>query len=231
MTRPENLPRAVERSLKTRHGCLSYAFGLLSLVVLAIPAGLVRTWQMWRRGSDWRIDWTARPMADASGRLRIDLDAEIPFRSAGDFPKRLTGTVIRIAEHLRQSGDHYHHIYRDPAEPDAILLPLGPQLQELGERLILALRQSELANRTAVWLTLPSRPAIAELVDPATYDPDSNGEPDGIVTHTNARWAMTTEWARVGPSTIYHVILWVPAEDARGVQTILSRLSADSKAI
>ena len=204
MTRPENLPRAVERSLKTRHGCLSSAFGLLSLVVLAIPVGLVRTWQTWRRGSDWRIDWRARPAADPSGRVRIDLDADIPYRSTGDFPKRLTDTVIRIAEHLRRPDDHYHHIYRDPAEPDAMLLPLGPRLQELGERLILALRQSGLANRTAVWLTLPARPAIAELVDPANpMTPTATGEPDGLVTHTNARWAMTTEWARIGPSTIY----------------------------
>jgi len=225
MTQLENLPHAVKQSLKTRHGCLSYAFGLLSLVILAIPVGLVRTWQSRRRGSDWRIDWKTRPVADSSGRLRIDLDADIPYRSTGDFPKRLTGTVIRIAELLRQSDDHYHHIYRDPAEPDAILLPVGPLLQELGERLILALRQSGLENRTAVWLTLPARPAIAELVDPATYDPDAEGQPEGLVADTNARWAMATEWARIGPSTIYHVILWVPEESAPAVESLLARIN------
>ena len=139
--------------------------------------------------------------------------------------------MIRIAEHHRQSDDHYHLIYRDHAEPDAILLPIGPLLQELGERLIVVLRQSELANRTAVWLTLPSRPAIAELVDPAAYDPDAVGEPEGLVEQTHARWAMATEWARVGPSTIYQVTLWVPEKDTQGVQTILSRLSANTKAI
>lgn len=221
MTRPENLPHAVERSLRRGNGCLSHVFGLLSLVVLAIPAGLVRTWQARRRGTQWRIGRTSRPV---SGRLRIDLEADIPFRSAGDFPRRLTETVIRIAEHLRQIDDHYHHIYRDPAEPDAILLPLGPQLQELGERLILALRQSDLANRTAIWLTLPARPAIAELVDPATFDPDGDNEPDGIVEHTNARWAMATEWARIGPSTIYHVTLWVPEDSASTVETLLTKI-------
>jgi len=224
VTRPENLPRAVKRSLKTRHGCFSYAFGLLSLAVLAIPVGLVRSWQTWRRGADWQIAWTNRPAPDTSGRWRIDLEADIPHRTTGDFLKRLTDTVIRIAEHLRQADDHYHHIYRDPAESDAILLPVGPQLQELGERLILALRQSELANRTAVWLTLPTRPAIAELVDPATYDPDSIGEPDGIVTHADARWAMATEWARVGPSTIYHVILWVPENSTPAVESLLAKI-------
>ena len=124
--------------------------------------------------------------------------------------------MIRIAEHLRHSGDHYHHIYRDPAEPDAVLLPLGPQLQELGERLILALRQSDLSNRTAVWLTLPARPAIAELVDPAIYDPDATGEPEALVAEIDARWAMATEWARIGPSTVYHVILWVPRTSGLG---------------
>jgi hypothetical protein len=223
VTRPENLPRAVERSLKNRHGCLSSTLGLLSLVVLAIPVGLIRTWQNWRRGSDWRIDWNARSAADPSGRVRIDLDADIPYRSAGDFPKRLTDTVIRIAELLRQPDDNYHHIYRDPAEPAAILLPVGPLLQELGERLILALRQSGLANRTAVWLTLPARPAIADLVDPATYDPDAAGEPEGLVEQTQARWAMATEWARVGPSTIYHLILWLPEDSASAVESLLAR--------
>lgn len=224
MTEPENLPRAVKRSLKTRHGCLSNVFGFLSLVVLAIPVGLVRSWQSWRRGVEWRFGWTIRPAAETSGRLRVDLEADIPFRSAGDFPRRLTETVIRIAEHHRQSDDHYHLIYRDHAEPDAILLPIGPLLQELGERLILVLRQSELANRTAVWLTLPSRPAIAELVDPAAYDPDAVGEPEGLVEQTHARWAMATEWARVGPSTIYQVTLWVPENSASAVESLLARI-------
>lgn len=226
MTRPENLPRAVKRSLRTRHGCFSSGFGLVSLVVLAIPVGLVRSWKAWRRGAEWRTHWTSRRSDDTPGSLRIDLDADIPSRSTGDFPKRLTDTVIRIAEHLRHSGDHYHHIYRDPAEPDAVLLPLGPQLQELGERLILALRQSDLSNRTAVWLTLPARPAIAELVDPAIYDPDATGEPEGLVAEINARWAMATEWARIGPSTVYHVILWVPVDSAPAIDSLLARIKS-----
>lgn len=222
MTRPEDLPRAVEQSLKTRSGCLSNAFGFLSLLVLAIPAGLVRSWQARRRGTEWRTEWTSRPVP---GRTRIDLEADIPVQSTGDFPRRLTDTVIRIAELFRKPDDHYHHIYRDPAEVDAILLPLGPQLQELGERLILALRQSDLANRTAVWLALPARPAIAELVDPATVDPDGDGEPDGIVGNASPRWAMATEWARIGPSTIYHVILWVPEDSAPAVESVLARIN------
>ena len=214
----------MKRSLKTRHGCLSSVFGILSLVVLAVPVGLVRSWQSWRRGAEWQLGWTIRPADATSGRLRIDLEADIPHQTTRDFPRRLTETVIRIAEHLRQSDDHYHLIYRDLAEPDAILLPVGPMLQELGERLILALRQHELADRTAVWLTLPPRPAIAELVDPAAYDPDAAGEPEGLVEQTNARWAMATEWARVGPSIIFRVILWVPVEEERAVQTILAGL-------
>jgi hypothetical protein len=224
LTQPENLPREVKRSLKTRHGCLSYALGFFSLVVLAVPVGLIRSWQAWRRGVDWWIGWTNRPASAERFTVRIDLEADIPIGSAGDFPKRLTDTVIRVAEHLRQTDDHYHHIYRDLAEPDAVLLPLGPQLQELGERLILALRQTDLAHRTAVWLTLPTRPAIAELVDPAIYDPDSEGQPEGLVEETNARWAMATEWARVGPSMIYQVTLWVPQDSAPTVESLLARI-------
>ncbi len=222
MTQPENLPREVKRSLRTRHGCLSHGFRFLALLVLGIPAGLVRSWQVWRRGAEWRVTRTNRPPSSSGNRLRIDLEADIPVRATGHFPRILTETVVRIAEHLRQRDDTYHHIYRDPAEPEAMLLPVGPLVQALGERLILALSRNELADRTAVWLTLPARPAIAESVDPATYDPDAAGEPEGLVEKTDARWAMATKRDRVGPSTIYRVILWLPEDSASAVESIVA---------
>ena len=154
--------------------------------------------------------------------LREGLVVELPGGHGIQTQVEVDGQV-EIAEHLRIADDHYHHIYRDPAEHDAILLPLGPQLQGLGERLILALRQSDLANRTAVWLTLPAVPAIAALVDPATIDPDGADELDDLVEQTGARWAMATEWARIGPSTIYHVILWVPEKSAPAIDSLLAR--------
>jgi len=61
-------------------------------------------------------------------------------------------------------------------------------------------------------------------VDPATYDPDGSGEPDGLVARTNARWAMATEWAGAGPSTLYHVTLWVPENSASAVESLLARI-------
>lgn len=231
MTGRENLPRAVKQSLKSRHGCFVSVFAFLSLAVLALPVGLVRSWQAWRRGESWRIDWTNHKddRSDQIGLIRVDLGADIPARSAGDFPNRLTETVIRIAELLRRSDDTYHHIYRIGSEPDAVLLPVGPSLQKLGERLILALGQGELAHRTALWLTLPARQAIATVVDPETYNPEAEGEPLGLVNRSAARWAMATTWGRIGPSMVYRVVLWIPETSLPTVESLLGSIDAVRK--
>lgn len=225
MTSPGQLSRAVKRSLRSQRGCLVSVFAFLSLVVLALPVGLVRSWQAWRRGDAWRIDWTSPGDGESEQiHLRIELVADIPIRSTGSFPQQLTETVIRIAEHLRQSDDRYHAVYRIASEPDAILLPVGPSLQKLGERLQLSLGQGELAHRTALWLTLPAHQAIATLVDPETYNPEAEGEPLGLVNRSDARWAMAMTWGRIGPSMVHNVVLWIPETSLPTVETLLGRM-------
>jgi len=229
MNAPGNLPREVKRSLKSRRGCVSYLLGFLSLVVLAVPVGLIRSWQAWRRGTDWKIDWRTQP-GPASGltdRLRIDLEGDIPIRSSGGFTRRLTDTVVRIAEHLRQQDDHYHHIHRIPGEPEALILPVGPKIQELGDRLILALGQGDLKDRTSVWLTFPARRAITEVLDPETYDPEADGEPEGLIESSEPRWATAITWGRIGPSTVYRVAFWIPETSLPTVGALLRRLDSN----
>jgi hypothetical protein len=77
-------------------------------------------------------------------------------------------------------------------------------------------------GRTAVWLTLGRDRALAEVVDPVTYDPEAEGEPEGLQSLPGLRWSMATEWARVGPSLIFRLILIVPADQAPQVKTLLN---------
>lgn len=209
--------------LGPRRGCLAAAGGWLALTLLAPAVALVRGWQAWRRGSEWIVRVRARP-PDGRGRSRIEVEADIPLRSGSSFPTRLTDTVVRIAEALRRPDDVYHHLYRRSPDPEAVVQPVGPLVQELGERFSLALGRPELQDRTVVWLTVPAASAIAELVGPEPCEPETAGEPGGLVDRSGARWAMTARWLRVGPSTVYRVVLWVPEERAAAVRSTLERL-------
>jgi hypothetical protein len=82
-----------------------------------------------------------------------------------------------------------------------------------------------MAGRTAVWLTLGREHALSELVDPVVYNPEGEGEPDGLLTHPALRWSMATEWARVGPSLIVRLVLVVPREAGDRVKALLDSLT------
>jgi hypothetical protein len=197
------------------------------LVVLGPLVAAIRSWQAWRRGTRWKIDHDTEEASVNDGRtvVRLGLRADVPIRSGGEFPSVLTDAVISVAEALLQPDDTHLLIYRKPAQDEPLLLPLGPRLQDLGERLLLVLGQTELERRTALWLTLDTGQPITDLVDPHAYDPEAEGEPQGLVTRSKPRWALATSWTRLGPSTIYRVLLWVPVEAVRTVRSILDRLS------
>ena len=154
-------------------------------------------------------------------RNRIELALDVPAPAEHGFRRRLTDTIVRIAETLRRPDDVYTIIYRHPADPEPVALPVGPQLQELGERFSLVLSQGALWGRTVVWLTLPRDCALSEVVDPTACDPEAEGEPDELLATPAARWSMATEWARVGPSLIVHLILVIPSDAENRVKALL----------
>ena len=82
-----------------------------------------------------------------------------------------------------------------------------------------------MAGQTAVWLTLGREHALSEVVDPDTYDPEGEGEPDGLLIHPALRWSMATEWARIGPSLIVRLVLVVPREAGGRVKALLDSLT------
>jgi len=169
---------------------------------------------------------TPWPATRGVERRRIDAVLDVPLTRERGFRRRTTDAVIRVAEDLRRPDDVYTMIYRLPADEEAVTLPVGPQLQELGERFYLALNQGPVAGRTVVWLTLGRGTALAEVVNPAICDPEGDGEPEELLGTTVARWAMASEWARVGPSLIIRLILVVPASAETAVGDRLRALGA-----
>jgi CBS domain-containing protein len=207
-------------------GCL---VTLASAVVLAFASPfvqLVRVLRKWRRGSDIRsaIEETIVD-ASARGKRCLDLSFDAPLAAGENLQRRLTETVVQIAETLRRSDDVYHVVYRLPWEDAPVVMPVGPQLQALGERFALVQSQGTLERRTTAWLSLPREVPLSQVVDPEAYDPESNGEPFGLLTDPRIRWSMATEWARVGPSLIVRMILIVPSEAKDRVKGILDSLT------
>ena len=150
---------------------------------------------------------------------------DVPAPAEPGFRRRLTDTIVRVAEVLRRPDDVYNIIYRHPADPEPVVLPVGPLLQELGERFSLVLSQGALSGRTVVWLTLGRDRALAEVLDPVACDPEAEGEPEALLATADARWSMATEWARVGPALVVRLILVVPSDAENRVKALLRSLT------
>ena len=209
-------------------GCLGTAAGLVVLAVISPFALVVHRWHCWRRGNDIRVEVTTTPWPATRGveRRRIDAVLDVPLTRERGFRRQTTDAVVRVGEDLRRPDDVYTMIYRLPSDEEAVTLPVGPQLQALGERFFLALNQGPVAGRTVVWLTLGRGTALAEVVNPAICDPEGDGEPEGLLGTAVARWAMASEWARVGPSLVIRLILVVPASAETAVGDRLRALGS-----
>jgi len=206
-------------------GCLAVGAGVLALIVISPFALVIRSWRAWRRGGEVRSTLESRRFASAGDRCRIDLTLDVPVPAEPGFRCRLTDTIVRIAETLRRPDDVYNVLYRLPSDPEPVVLPVGPLLQELGERFSLVLSQGTLAGRTVVWLTLGCGRALSEVVDPAACNPEADGEPEALLAVPAARWSMATEWARVGPSLVIRLILVVPSDAENRVKALLGSLT------
>jgi hypothetical protein len=208
-------------------GCLATGIGAAVLALLSPFVVITQAWKRWRRGSEVRKKMVVASLTGAAGSelRRIDLELDVPQAREPGFRRRLTDTVIRVAEALRASDDVYHLVYRLPWDEEPVVLPVGPQVQELGERFSLVQSQGAMAGRTAVWLTLGRKRAPSEVVDPVAYDPEADGEPGGLLIHPALRWSMATEWARVGPSLLVRMIIVFPAPYAHRVTDLLDTLA------
>jgi hypothetical protein len=207
-------------------GCLATGTGAVVLAVLAPFVVAVRGWKKWRRGPEIRTKVAIESLANSAGAdlRRIDLSLDVPQPAEPGFSRRLTDLVVRVAEALRAPDDVYHLVYRLPWDEEPVAIPVGPKLQELGERFALVQSQGAMAGRTAVWLTLGRDRALAEVVDPVAYDPEADGEPQALLTDPALRWSMATEWARVGPSLVFRLILVVSARRADHVCDLLNAI-------
>jgi hypothetical protein len=214
-----------DRPIPSR-GCLATGTGAALLVVLAPFVVAVQGWKKWRRGSEIRTKTESKSLTNSTGAdlRRIDLSFDVPQPAEPAFRQRLTDSVVRVAEALRASDDVYHLVYRLPWEDEPVAIPVGPRVQEFGERFALVQSQGAMAGRTAIWLTLGRDRALAEVVDPVACNPEADGEPHGLLTHPDLRWSMATEWARVGPSLIFRLVLVVSADQTDRLKSLLGTL-------
>lgn len=209
-------------------GCLMTAAGAMVLAMIAPVALFMQRLRRWRRGTEIRATIHGAPLTTAAGTevCRLDLRLDIPPPAEPGFCRRLTDVVVRIADSLHRVDDVYNVIYRLPSDPEPVVLPLGPHLQELGDRFFLVLSQGALAGRTVVWLTLGRERPLSEVVDPIGFDPGAAGQLEALLAHPDLRWSMATEWARVDPSLVIRLVLVVPTEAQNVVSDLLCALSA-----
>jgi hypothetical protein len=216
---PTGQPRAMP-------GCLRSAAGMAGLVALAPVALAVRRYRAWRRGSQLRIKRSRGrlPVVDGEPFVRFDLAADVPASAAVEtFRRQLTEVVVRVAERLRRPDDVYHLLFRDPADGETVVLPIGPLVQELAERFLLVLGIRAMAGRTSVWLALASSRRVVDLVDPFSYDPEAEGEPERLLASSGMRWGMATSFAPRGASLLFRLVLYVRADAAATVEALLDK--------
>jgi hypothetical protein len=197
----------------------------VAAALLAPAAALVRWWRAARRGSEARVGWEQRSLRLVDGRLRscLDLRVDAPRQAETEIVRRLTETVVRVAEGLRRGDDTYHQVVRPEGERETLLRPVGVRVQSLGERFHLDLGRRAVAPRTQLWLALPADVALAEVVDPLRDDPDASGQPEGLLADPRLRWGVASAFAPAGPSVRFHLLLVVPAGAERVVAGLVER--------
>jgi hypothetical protein len=168
------------------------------------------------------IAGAAHPV-DGGDEVRLDVVLDVPMTAADDLRRRVTDAVVRIAETLRCPDDAYHMVCWPLGDVEPLMLPLGPLVQSLGERLNLVLRQGSLAGRTVVWLALAREQALGEVVDPGRCDPELDAERERLLVASD-RWAAASSWVRVGPSFVVRLILIVPADAESRVRAVFGRI-------
>jgi hypothetical protein len=208
-----------------RPGCFRVALSGVVLVLLAPVVATLRGWQRWRRGRAPKVGWERSRLESPAGELaRLDLVVDVPAAEETAWRRRVVDTVVRLAEALRRDDDVYHLLYREPAEPETVAVPVGPRVQELGERMALVLGRRSLERRTAVWLTLSGERSLGAVMDPFAYDPEASGEPERLIVSTQPRWAAASSWARSPAAVRTRVLLYVPASSATVAEELLGRL-------
>jgi hypothetical protein len=207
-------------------GCVTAVLGGAALVLLAPAAAAARSFQRLRRGSLPRIDWHVESMRDSAGPAVVDVHLDLPRGREAEARRVLTDALVRVAESLRQVDDVYHLVYREAGEQDTVLVPVGPQIQDLAERVHLALSHVAWAGRTLVWLVLPRSRPLGEVVTELGWDPEAEGEPEALIRREAPRWAFALAFFSGAVATEIRLRLFLPVSAVAVVERRLGRVRA-----
>jgi hypothetical protein len=199
--------------------------GLVVLLVLAPMAAVMRWWRRWRRGGAVRtsIVSTRIPAPGRGELVRLQLDLDVPAVRVAGVRRWLTETMVRVAEALRHQDDVYHQLAWDPEEGVLHLAPVGPQLQELGDRFLLTLGRRAAEGLCQVWLTLPRSIGLGQAMAGLGFDPEAEGEPDHLLGVLEVCWAAASEVVSRDPVQLIRLVLFVPPGAEAAVRGLLER--------
>jgi len=201
--------------------------GFLVLLVLAPAAGLVRWWRRRRRGDSVRSALGRTQVAVAGGRAlaRLQLDLDVPLQRVAVTRRELTEVVVRVAESVRRESDVYHQLAWDQDEATLRMAPVGPQLEELGDRFLLMLERPAAEGLCQVWLTLPRDVGLGQAMAGRGFDPEAEGEPERLLGSLEVRWAAASEVVRRDPVQLIRLVLFVPPEAEARARGLLESAS------
>jgi hypothetical protein len=211
MRDPERIPEAAAGG--STAGCLRAAFAAPALLVLAPVSALVRRVSRWRRGRETRAEWSwvghrgedDRPLA------YLGIDADLPLDVDG--ARALTEAAVRLAERLADGDSVYHMVHRETGG-DEVAVPLGPSIQALAERFSLTARRVALEGIPVVWIALPRKLALGEVLETAAQSSAAEQ-----LLGIPARWGMVVTRHRGLASVHWHLDVVVPDGNRRDVES------------
>jgi hypothetical protein len=209
---------------RSNRGCLRAALAAPVLVVLAPFAVAVRWFSKVRRGPETEVAQQVDAVSLDDGRTLLKARVEIDVPHESNLDRALTGEVVRLAESLSSGGENYHLLRDEPGADEPVVVSIGPSVQLLAERFMVTLQRSALEQRTIVWLALPRTLALGKLLDPTSYSPEDEGEPQKLIMRCPLVWAMALRWRRNLASVRYALEVWTPEGSGTALRTFCDRL-------
>ncbi len=127
--------------------------------------------------------------ANEGGMVELVIDS--PTSRVLEVRRWATETLVRLADSVA-AGDAYHMAYREPGASQSTLVPIGSQIQALGDRLHQGLSKSSWRGMRLLWLCMDRAQALAEVVSEECEDPAGPDAVAALGGDPRVRWLVVT---------------------------------------